>query len=727
VSSAAKLRVCVLVFAAALIGGGLSWSPENARSATQFNIVLLYDETGDAVDPCDLDPSLHTCGHTGDLALILEAAAQHWENIFEDSHEILIRYRWVDDSLPSATIVEVDANGRPIEALLKFPADPFPDEPGFTYFYDPTPFEDEEFFMQPRLYRTVHEQEQEEAFLFNALSQQPPEVFEVSYNGLELSGQGNDLLTQALHEMGHALGMANQVIEARPVPECTEGVDPWYDLDPALTGGRDFELRAFNGSSGDDCPHLDLGGITECKPPPGDQNTTSSDPSTVAGLSIAECTAHQALLWVSQYPSSRMRPGTADILTIALAAGWEEINLPRKYSLEGGLWNDDATWLGDRVPDGDDHVFIVNQESSVAINAFSPGTADNLTITDGNTLNVFDDFYIGDMGSVIRLVGEGTALTADTGSNVDGRETIIGSGALLSVWIDGFFNSFYITNFGEIRGGAGGGGVGTLDVVVLDNYGLIRGNGGLLNVTSTSIDTPFDLDGQADTANAQLQALVGDIAFNGGVTDDVLANIQVGPGRYITFAEGWTQQLSFNPLHVLTMSGGDFEATINGHSTLNGQLVVNQIARFTSDVELGPGARFDFSVEGLTPGSGHDQLIVDGEVDLNGGITVELLPGFAPMPNDRYTLMTYGSRTGQFVAQVLPALDGGLTLLLDYTDTQLDLLVGFAGADPDAPNCTGQAAATQAQEHGGMKNAAEALGYPSVAALQAAIDEFCGE
>lgn len=711
---ACKRSMLLVGFVLLLLAVATSWPPNTVRSATQFNIVLEYDETGDAIDPCDAEPPLPTCGHTGHLAFILEAAAQHWESIIEDNHEVLMRYRWVPDSDPSAAVVETDADGRPTEILLRFPA-------SFNYFYDPTPQDDEEFFMQPRLYRTTHPQEQAEAFLFNALSQQPPEVFEVSYNGLELEfSQNRDLLTEALHEMGHGLGLAGGIINARPEPACTENVDPWFALDPTLTGGRDFSLRAFDGSSGDDCAHLDLGGITECKPPPGDQDTTSSEPSTVPGLTIAECTAHQALLWVSEYPNARFRPGTADILAIALAAGWEEINLPRKFTLGDGLWDLTTTWLGNRVPDVTNDVYIVNQQDEpVVIDSFEPGgVARNLTITDGNILNVFfEDFLVEER---ISLQGEGTRLTADANSHVDTFDTSIGSGAILDVPFNGFFDSFYITSFGEIRGGDG-----LIDVVVLQNNGLIRGNGGLLSFTSSSIDAPFDLDGVVNSGG-QLQALAGDLSFDGEITDEVLGRIDIGPGHFITFTQGWTQQSSFNALNRLEMTGGDFEATVNGPSTLNGNVIVNQVARFTSDVEFGETGLLALDVGGLDPGPGHDQLNIDGDVELNGRLSVALTPAFVATPNDRYTLVTYGSRSGEFAVESLPVLNGGLVALLDYGDTQLDLVVGFAGADPDSPNCSGQVASSQAQEHGGMKDAATFHGYPSVKAFQDAIDEFCG-
>jgi len=48
----------------------------------------------------------------------------------------------------------------------------------------------------------------------------------------------------------------------------------------------------------------------------------------------------------------------------------------------------------------------------------------------------------------------------------------------------------------------------------------------------------------------------------------------------------------------------------------------------------------------------------------------------------------------------------------------------FAGT-PGKPNCFGQSVSALARQYGGLDAAAEALGYPSVRALQKAILEFC--
>jgi len=48
----------------------------------------------------------------------------------------------------------------------------------------------------------------------------------------------------------------------------------------------------------------------------------------------------------------------------------------------------------------------------------------------------------------------------------------------------------------------------------------------------------------------------------------------------------------------------------------------------------------------------------------------------------------------------------------------------FAGA-PGKANCHGKSVSALAQQYGGLNNAAAALSYPSVSALQNAIEAYC--
>jgi hypothetical protein len=55
----------------------------------------------------------------------------------------------------------------------------------------------------------------------------------------------------------------------------------------------------------------------------------------------------------------------------------------------------------------------------------------------------------------------------------------------------------------------------------------------------------------------------------------------------------------------------------------------------------------------------------------------------------------------------------------------ISLVHGFAGT-PGSDNCIGKTVSDLAHKYGGIANAAPALGFASVADLQAAITAFCG-
>ena len=62
--------------------------------------------------------------------------------------------------------------------------------------------------------------------------------------------------------------------------------------------------------------------------------------------------------------------------------------------------------------------------------------------------------------------------------------------------------------------------------------------------------------------------------------------------------------------------------------------------------------------------------------------------------------------------------------VFEITDSGFVVPITFAGT-PGQPNCFGKSGSALARQHSGLNAAAAALGYPSVRALENAIDEYC--
>ena len=398
---------------------------------------------------------------------------------------------------------------------------------------------------------------------------------------------------------------------------------------------------------------------------------------------------------------------------------------------------------GRKFPNNTDDVYIVNQLPMffiTEVDVTGDQSAKSVYISDENKLTLSDS-ELNVMGPVtvagpnsttgplrpiippddgeppIGVEGPFTTVEVEPSGILSAFDLNIEPDARFLINYTGEANLGNLKNLGLIKG------EGIINVFILNNFRRISADGGELMFSIPEGDPDdtivlgppeLDLDGPSFVGDpeAALNAVDGDLVFDGTIADSVQAGISVGEGHFIDFVDGWIQGFSGNgfPKHVLKLNGGLIGATIHGQTELGGKLEVNGFGEFTSPVVFQSLSETDLDIGGVVPGSEHDQLNMQN-VEFNGKLKLEFVDGFTPSFQDNYVLVTYVSHTGEFSSvegvELNIGLEGGLKLFLQYNEDDLSLFVGLDGGTPGEPNCNGQSTSEQAGIHGGIKAAAE--------------------
>jgi hypothetical protein len=270
-----------------------------------------------------------------------------------------------------------------------------------------------------------------------------------------------------------------------------------------------------------------------------------------------------------------------------------------------------------------------------------PVSASNLLLQGGNIqgagpLNVNGPFTWSS-GSIVGSVAAngGGSLTGATGAmTIDAGVFTVGGGTLN--WSAGTLTENGNATLTISPGGTllatgdnnltvAGGGTQTFT-----NGGVFRKEGGS-GITSVSVPT---------SNGSLVEVLTGTLTFSAGLTNS--GTVSVAPGAVLN--------------GTLTSIGS--AAFIRGGGTYGGPIIDNAGSTLapgnspgtmsvSGAATLNAGSFLQIELDGPSPGSGYDQLIVGGAITLNNP-TLDFTLGYSAAPTDTFTFLTSGSMSGQF-------------------------------------------------------------------------------
>jgi len=333
----------------------------------------------------------------------------------------------------------------------------------------------------------------------------------------------------------------------------------------------------------------------------------------------------------------------------------------------------------------------------------------------------------GGFTSIGTFTGAGTALlSGPVYGTLNGHNFVLNAGSLSGAftlngtlnWTGGVMNARLIVAAGgvlNIAGGAwmlGGSIVNAGTVVWSANRGLF---GSTTSAITNEASGVFEIRNDQDINCTGCSGSSGSFSYSGSLpafinagtllksagarTNSLYISNVLNTGRVevrsgtLAFGNPFTQTLGETRLAGGSLSGGTFNftgGTLSGTGTINGTVVNGAVVSPGSSpgtltingnyTQTAAGV-LQMELGGLTPGSGFDRLVVNGQATLAGALNVTLINSFTPGFGDAFSVLSYNSRSGNFASINLPALPNSLALTAQYSSTNLTLLTVNGGGN----------------------------------------------
>jgi hypothetical protein len=358
-------------------------------------------------------------------------------------------------------------------------------------------------------------------------------------------------------------------------------------------------------------------------------------------------------------------------------------------------WNTAGNWSCGRVPNGSDDVIIPDVANDLLITTSIDQAVNTLTVNAGGVIEATGSGRLNLNVQGMLVLNNGTIKT--TGTIESASITIYSGGQFINNGtIDinaGTFNAYIYassTQTGTFAGQYGAinlhGFTGvtlafssssaiTVKNVFFDYVPVVHIHGTVLQAQPSSM---FSLD--RSVVNVHLSSL-----------PSVLGELSIsGAGSALNFILGGSIIMSFKIPAGASLTGtgtmtGDLESdgTVSP-GTSPGTITVD------GNYTQGPTGVLEIELGGTNPGTGYDQLAVTGAAALGGTLKVSLIAPFAPALGQTFDVLTYGSRSGEFVTLDLPALGAGLAWQTTYEAASVRLeVVTTPGSISGTVTCTG--------------------------------------